>query len=181
MTNSVEIWDVYDKNRVKTGKTRVRGERLAEGEYILIAMVLIFNSRGQMLMQQRQGHLKWASGMWTMTAGGAVKAGETSAAAAARELFEELGIKMCFDMRPCFSMTNNTAFMDYFLVVADVDIAEIGMPTDEVAAVKWAAKDEMQAMIVAGECIPYRAGFLEFCFEMGRKYGLTKWDADNVV
>ena len=168
----METWDIYDKNRMKTGKTRTRSEKFAPGEYILIVMILIFNSRGQMLIQRRQEHLKWHPGMWTMTAGGAAIAGETPGEAAARELFEELGIKMQFDARAHFSMTNDGAFIDYFLVTTDVDLADIAMPTSEVMEVKWADKDEMLRMIEAGECIPYRRSFLEFCFDMGREYDL---------
>ena len=172
----MEIWDVYDKNREKTGRTHIRGEKMADGGYIVIVMVLIFDTKGRMLMQQRNDHLKWAPGMFTMTAGGAMQAGETSAEAAARELFEELGITMQFDGRPQFSMTNSTAFMDYFLITSDIDIDEIKMPTDEVKSVRWASKDEIIKMINNGECVPYRKSFLSFCFDMGRKYGLTDWD-----
>ncbi|MCL2396432.1 MAG: NUDIX domain-containing protein [Defluviitaleaceae bacterium] len=164
-----EIWDIYDSNRIKTGRTRTRGEEQAAGEYATVAMVLIFNTAGQMLIQQRAGHLRWAPGKWTMTAGGLVESGETSAVAAGRELCEELGIQMDFTgQRPNFSMTNEGAFIDYFVVTADVDITAIKMPKEDVQAVKWATQEEMLAMIDQGHCVPYRRGFLEFCFDGGK-------------
>ena len=169
-----EIWDIYDNNRIKTGKTHVRGKKLADGDYILIVMVLIFDKNGRMLIQQRPVYMKWGPGKWTMTAGGAVLSGETPAQAAGRELYEELGIKMDFTgRRPNFAMTNENAFMDYFVVRADVDLANLNVPNDEVAAAKWASKEEMLAMINRGECMPYRKSFLEFCFDCADMGGCT--------
>ena len=37
----MELWDVYDINRNKTGKTAVRGEGLPEGGYHLVVHVCI--------------------------------------------------------------------------------------------------------------------------------------------
>ena len=172
----MEIFDIYDKNRVKTAKTRARGEKPLPGEYVLIVMVLIFNSNGQMLIQRRQDNLDWAPGMWTMTAGGGTQSGETTAAAAVRELREELGIEVILPPRPQFSMTHKFGFSDYYLITDDIDISRIKVPNAEVAEVRWVDKAEMLAMAAAGECVPYRPSFVEFCFDMGQKYGLTDWD-----
>ena len=49
----MELWDVYDINRNKTGKTAVRGEGLPEGGYHLVVHVCIIGSDGRMLIQQR--------------------------------------------------------------------------------------------------------------------------------
>ena len=163
----MEIWDIYNNNRIKTGKTHIRGKKMAEGDYITIVMVLIFDKEGRMLLQQRPLHMTWGPGKWTMTAGGAIKAGETSTRAASRELFEELGIKMDFEgIRPNFAMTNKTAFIDYFIVRTDVDLAMPAVPNEEVAAVKWASKDEMLEMLNRGECMSYRKSFVEYCFDV---------------
>ena len=49
----MELWDLYDRDRVKLGKTASRSERdkLAEGEYHLTVHAAIFNSEGKMLIQ----------------------------------------------------------------------------------------------------------------------------------
>jgi len=164
-----ELMDVYDNNRLPTDKTRQRGDTQRAGEYFLVVMVLIFNSKGEMLIQKRQSHLGWHPDKWTMTAGGGVLAGETPAQAAARELCEELGITMNFDgQRPNFTLTQGTAFMDYFLVTADIDLTTLNVPNREVAAVKWASKTDLLAMSVSDEAIPYRPQFLGFVFDSGR-------------
>ena len=162
----MEIWDIYNNNRIKTGRMHVRGEKMRKGDCIVIVMVLIFDSKGRMLLQQRPSHMTWGPGKWTMTAGGAVKAGETSTQAASRELFEELGIRMDFtSKRPNFAMTNESAFMDYFIIHADIDPDALAVPNEEVADVKWASKDEMLDMVYRDECMPYRKSFVEYCFD----------------
>ncbi len=43
----MELWDVYDINRNKTGKTAARGEVLPEGGYHLVVHVCIIGSDGR--------------------------------------------------------------------------------------------------------------------------------------
>lgn len=50
----MEYWDLYDLHRNKLNKQAIRGEELAEGELHLVVHVCIFNSQGQLLIQQRQ-------------------------------------------------------------------------------------------------------------------------------
>lgn len=66
----MELWDVYDINRNKTGKTVVRGEGLPEGGYHLVVHVCIIGSDGRMLIQQRQPFKHGFSNLWDVSAGG---------------------------------------------------------------------------------------------------------------
>ena len=50
----MELFDLYTADRVKTGKTMVRGEPVPEGCYRIVVHICIFNEQGQMLIQQRQ-------------------------------------------------------------------------------------------------------------------------------
>ena len=88
----MELWDVYDKDRVKTGETMERGSAFADGAYHLVVHVCIFNSKGEMLIQQRQPFKEGWPNLWDLTVGGSAVAGESSGEAAKRELFEEIGI-----------------------------------------------------------------------------------------
>ncbi|MCL2397997.1 MAG: NUDIX domain-containing protein [Defluviitaleaceae bacterium] len=161
-----EMLDIYDNNRIKMGAAQARGRKRKKAENILVVMVLIFNEAGEMLIQKRSPYAIWSPDMWTMTAGGAVLAGETPTKAASRELYEELGIKIDFtNSRLKFTMTDKNAFLDYFIVRANVDLSTLNVPNEEVAAAKWASKEEMLTMIDRGECMPYRKSFLEFCFD----------------
>ncbi|OGK41700.1 hypothetical protein A2954_07530 [Candidatus Roizmanbacteria bacterium RIFCSPLOWO2_01_FULL_37_12] len=55
--------------------------------------IVIFNSKGELLMQKRSKSKDTNPGFFSMSAAGHVGKGETYLEAARRELFEELGIK----------------------------------------------------------------------------------------
>ena len=90
----MEYWDIYDIERNKTNKEVARGEQLNENEYHLVVHACIFNSKGDMLIQQRQSFKDGWPNMWDLTCGGSALKGETSRTAVARELYEELGIEI---------------------------------------------------------------------------------------
>ena len=48
-----ELWDVYDVNRAPTGRTHVRGEPLAPGDYHLVGDVWTVNFENKVLLTQR--------------------------------------------------------------------------------------------------------------------------------
>ena len=70
----MEYWDIYDKNKNKTGKIIQRGQRLLDDEYHLIVHIWIKNSEGKFLIQQRSEKVKNPL-VWSAT-GGSVVAGE---------------------------------------------------------------------------------------------------------
>lgn len=88
----MEIFDLYDENRIKTGQTIPRGSVISDGFYHMVVHICIFSSEGKMLIQQRQPFKKGLSNLWDVSAGGSAVSGDTSRSAAVRELSEELGI-----------------------------------------------------------------------------------------
>ena len=93
----MELWDLYTENREKTGKTMVRGDKIPEGYYRMVVHVVIFNDRGEMLIQKRQPFKSGWSGRWDITVGGSAVAGDDSKSAARREVLEEIGLDISFD------------------------------------------------------------------------------------
>ena len=167
----MELWDIYDKERVNTGQTMVRGSDFAEGHYHLVVHVCIFNSKGEMLIQQRQPFKKGWSNMWDITVGGSAIAGDLSHTAAERELLEEIGYKIDLsDIRPHFSVNFEFGFDDYYLIEEDIDINKLILQYEEVQKVKWASKDEIIKMLEDGIFIPYYKNLIELFFEMRKKY-----------
>ena len=168
----MELWDIYDKDRMKTGKTMERDSAFSEGEYHLVVHICIFNSEGEMLVQQRQPFKEGWSGMWDITVGGSAVAGDSSQTAAQREIFEELGYKMNFrDVRPHLTVNFDKGFDDYYLVEADVDITKLQLQYEEVKQVKWATKEMILKMIDSGEFVPYYKNLIELLFDMRKKFG----------
>lgn len=82
---------VADEND-ETISTHLRGTPAKPDRYPMIAGVLLFNSKGNLILQKISSHKKWG-GLWTYSAAGHVDAGEDYATAAKRELKEELGIE----------------------------------------------------------------------------------------
>ena len=161
-----EFWDVYTEERIRTGRLHRRGDKMKEGEYHMVVHVCIFNSRRQLLVQQRQPFKKGWPNLWDVSVGGSAVSGDSSAGAAEREVWEELGLKMDFTgRRPNFTMNFSDGFDDYYIVEQDVDIEKLCLQKEEVQKVRWVDKEEALRMREAGIMIPY--WFLEQLFEIG--------------
>ena len=91
-----EVWDVYTKDRRRTGKTCLRGEQgtLEEDEFHMWVLVWIKNARtGKYLVSQRSDDKDTDPLKWETVAGHAIS-GDTSLDAALREVYEEVGISL---------------------------------------------------------------------------------------
>lgn len=162
--NSAEIWDLYDKNRIPTGKTHKRGEPMKKEDYHLVVHVCIFNSKNELLIQQRQPFKEGWPNMWDLTVGGSATSGDTSQSAAEREVFEEIGLKLDLsDVRPVFTINFPDGFDDYYVIEQDVDLSKLKLQETEVQKVKWASKEEVLKMEEEGLMISY--WFLEKLFD----------------
>lgn len=151
-----ELWDVYDRDRNRTGRTHRRGDPWPEGSYRLTVHICIVNSAGQLLIQQRQPWKKGWSGMWDVSVGGSAQAGDDSRAAATREVREELGLDLDLrDQRPAFSVSFSQGFDDFWIVHREVDFAELTLQPSEVQAIRWATRQEVLDMVAQGTFIPY--------------------------
>lgn len=169
----MERWDEYDINRVKTGKTRQRGEPRGNGVYQMVIHVAVFNSEGKMLIQRRQKTARSWPDLWDISCGGHSMAGEDCRDAAMRELKEELDIDVDLTgVLPNFSFTWNGGFDDYFLLEKDIDIDSLSLQEAEVQDVRWASREEILEMIKSGEFITYYEHLIDLMFDMRGKYGV---------
>lgn len=165
----MEYWDVYDKNRKPKGYKIMRGgdRRLGKDEYHLTCHVCVFSSDGRMLIQKRADFKGLWSGLWDVTAGGSVLAGETTRDGASRELLEEVGIAVDFySGTPAMTFYHYDCISDYFFTVKDVDPEALEIQSTEVSAVKYATREEILAMRQSGEFIPYKESFINLIFDM---------------
>ena len=161
----MEKWDLYTKDRQYTGKTMIRGEKIPEGFYRMVVHVCIFNSKGEMLIQQRQANKSGWSNLWDMSVGGHTLAGESSSQGAMREVSEEIGLALSLEQRrPALTIDFDTGFDDIYTVVSDVDIDSLTLQQEEVQAVKWASLEEICRMIDEGTFIPYHKSLIALVF-----------------
>lgn len=161
----MEVFDLYDCARRPLGQTMVRGEKEPDGCYRLVVHVCIFNSRGEMLIQQRQSFKDGWPNMWDVSVGGSVISGETSQDGAHRELLEELGLDVDFTgMAPALTSTFSGGFDDVYVLTMDLDPANLKLQYEEVQAARWASEAEVLDMIAAKQFIPYSRPFMECLF-----------------
>lgn len=88
----MELWDIYDENKQPTGRTMKKNDwHMKPGEFHLTVLGVIRRPDGKFLITQRVMTKAWAPGAWEVSGGG-VMAGETSAQAIQREIWEETGL-----------------------------------------------------------------------------------------
>lgn len=169
----MEFWDLYDAERNSTGGRLSRGEAIPAGALHLVVHVCVFDGEGRLLIQQRQHDKAGWPGLRDLSAGGSALAGETSIQAAQRETMEELGLAVDLtDVRPMLTIHFEEGFDDVYVVEQTVDLAEMTPQPSEVQAVAWASREEILAMITAGQFIPYQPAFLELLFHFKTRRGL---------
>ncbi len=168
----MELWDIYDVNRQKTLRTILRGEQINHGDYHVVVHVCIFNSSGEMLIQQRQPFKEGWPNMWDFTVGGSAVSGETSQMAAERETYEEIGLKLDFSsVRPHFTVNFKHGFDDFYVIEKNVDINELTLQQEEVQAVKWVTINEIYKMIDEGKFIPFYKSMIQLIYDCKSKLG----------
>lgn len=163
----MELFDLYDFDRNKTGGTMERGTPVPKGFYRMVVHVCIFGSDGEMLIQRRQPFKRSWSGMWDFTIGGSSVAGDTSLTAAIRETSEEVGVQLApEELRRVLTIQTECVFDDIYVVKKDLDEAALTLQQEEVEQVKWASAEEIKSMIDGGIFIPYHKSLIDLLFFM---------------
>ena len=161
----MELIDLYDVNRVRTGRTAVRGEALPPDTYRMVVHVCIFNAEGKMLIQRRADDIVRWPGYWDVSVGGGAGVGDDSRSAAQRETAEEVGIHMDFgDKRPVITVNFSDGFDDFYTAELDITMDDITLQKEEVAEARWATREEIEAMIDEGIFIPYQKDLIGYLF-----------------
>lgn len=151
-----EILDLYTRSHIPTGRVCERGRPTARGEYRLTVDVWMRNRRGQWLISKRTPN-KTFPGMWECT-GGYVLAGERSAAAALREVKEELGLaldpsKGKWWRTQVFDRPKDARIGDVWVFAHDCPIGDVVFQEGETCGAIWASSDEIECMIGEGRFI----------------------------
>lgn len=152
-----ELWDIYDVNKNKLGRTAERDVyQFKEGEYHIVVTGIIMNSENKILISKRAGHKKYG-GMWECSSG-SILAGETSLEGIIRELKEELGLE--FSKKEAIFLKEIRRdkilpdFKDLWLFRKDVEIDKLTFPDGEVTEAKWVTIQEFIEMVNSKQIIP---------------------------
>ena len=142
----MELNDIYDIDRKRTGRLHRRGTPWRKGEYGLVVCVWVYDGKGNLLLTRRAPEKSFA-GTWE-NSGGAVRAGEDSLEAIVRELREETGI----DAKPeefslLCSGRDKSAFYDFYCLKRDIPLTQIVLQPGETDGVMWATPEKIHEMI----------------------------------
>lgn len=170
----MELWDIYDKCFVKTGKLQERGKPLKDGDYHLVVHIYPINSKGQMLIQKRTDTVSWKPGYWANTGGSAIT-GDDAWVTCQKELWEELGIKAT-RQNSSLAMTyrRNNSFCSVWLVQTDISIEELTLQPTEVVEAKWVTREEIKSMVEKGLLVDYF--YIDFLFYLIEEEFGTIWE-----
>lgn len=155
----MEKWDLYTRDREKTGLCHIRGEEIPEGCFHLVVHVWLKNSRGEYLISRRSADRPTFPLMWETT-GGSVLMGEDSLTGALREVREELGIDLPPEGgRLMFSKVRDWVDGVRFGDIVDVwefpyeGQARLDRAGGEACGARWAGLGEIAEMLKSGEMV----------------------------
>ena len=158
----MELWDIYDKNKQRTGRTMKRNDWcLKDDEYHLTVLGVIMRPDGRFLITQRVMTKAWAAGWWEVS-GGAAMAGEDSKDAVIREVMEETGLDVS-DAEGGYVFTyhrenpgeGDNYFVDIYRFVMDFDESDIKLQENETLGYRLATHEEIKKLADEGICLHY--------------------------
>ncbi len=160
----MEYFDLYTADRRQLGQKILRGSPLPRGTYHIVVQIMTVNRDGRILLTQRaQG--KSGAGRWECTGGCAVS-GETSRQAAARELFEETGIRaLPQSLEHIWTLKGDSMLLDFYATRQDIRLEDMRLQPAEVSAAKWVSFRRMEEMVRTGQTIATVTKWFYACYD----------------
>jgi isopentenyldiphosphate isomerase len=165
-----EIFEIYDSQKNKTGKTGIRDVRLQNDEYRFAVMAVVFNKEGKILVQKRTSNKYVFPDMWDYAAAGGAVAREELYKSCERELFEEMGIRVDLSKtqsRMTFSFSEG--WTEVYMLELDISEKDLTLQESEVSEAKFLTEDEYLELVESGEFIHYI--FAKSIFDFYRSNG----------
>lgn len=158
----MEYWDIYDKNKMKTGRTMKRNDWcLKDDEYHLTVLGVVATSDKRFLITKRVMTKAWAPGWWEVSGGG-VMAGEESLDAVRREVMEETGLDVTnaeggylFSYKRENPGEGDNYFVDIYRFVMDFDEADVNPQESETDGFMLATKEQIEEFAAQGIFLHY--------------------------
>lgn len=150
-----ELVDIRDERGRLTGETMARIQAHRSEALHGVALVWVYNSAGQILLQRRAAHLNAFPEKLDVTVSGHLTAGDDPLAAAVRETREELGLVvdpsdlvLAEELIDVFPLAYGKQHHEYdyiFVLKKDVETDKLKLQAAEVLDVVWVTPDELEA------------------------------------
>jgi isopentenyl-diphosphate delta-isomerase len=153
----LELIDVLSVYGLRSGEILPLAEIHRLGKYHRAVHVYIFNPQNELLIQKRASTVAYFPGYWGISVTGHVRAGEPSAAAARREIKEELGIEAAqLELDLLFSFFQEVVlneayldrqFNDVYVTRLDLQTGQICFDRSEVSELKFVSLENFNGMV----------------------------------
>lgn len=149
----MELWDIYDENKQRTGRTMVRNDwNMKPGDYHLSVLGVIRRPDGKFLLTKRSMDKAWAPGWWEVS-GGAAMAGEDSRDAIVREVREETGLdvsqcpgEFLFTYRRDNPEEKDNYFVDVYRFELEFSEGDIKLQEEETEGYMIASREQIDEL-----------------------------------
>jgi len=146
-----EVLDIVDENNEVVGSasyTEVYEKRLNHR----IAHVLLFNDKGEILLQMRSAKKEFRPGHWVTSAGGHVQTGESYEQAAKREMKEGLGVDVQLTkiLDTPYDHYKMRKFLEVFRGISE---GPFKINPEEVSGCRWFSVDDVRDMVKKNQLI----------------------------
>ncbi|MES2679084.1 MAG: isopentenyl-diphosphate Delta-isomerase [Bacteroidota bacterium] len=149
MTEQVILVDEFDKPLGSMEKMEAHRKGVLHRAF----SVFIFNSKGQMLLQQRAFDKYHSGGLWTNTCCSHPRPGEQTRTAAERRLKEEMGMELALDFKTNFTykavFSNSLTEHEFDHVFTGTSDSEPLINKDEVESYQWLSLDDIKKHIAS--------------------------------
>lgn len=155
----MEILDVIDENDKVIGKMAhadINKKLLSHR----IVHILIFDKKGNMLLQKRSAKKSFCPLHWSTAVGGHVQSGENYEEAALRECEEELGVKVPIKFMFKTRYEDLRGFFMILGIFKAVYEGEFKLNEDEVESVNYFSRKQLESMLAEGELFHPELKFL---------------------
>ena len=157
LADKKERWDIYDKDKNRTGRTMERNVwTLKDDEYHLTVLGVVCRPDGKYLITKRVMSKAWAAGWWEVS-GGAAMAGEDSLTAVKREVFEETGLDVTnakggyvFTYRRENPGKGDNYFVDVYRFEMDFTEEDLKLQEEETDATAWPRHKRLKSSVRKG-------------------------------
>ena len=111
----------------------------------------LFNTKGEVLWQQRSLQKDTSPGKWDMSCGGHIQYGESPQDTLRRELAEELGltnIDPTFVCKFLYKKPSQTELVYLYYAIVDIKAQDIKFQKEEIETLEWIKPDVAQKLVL---------------------------------
>lgn len=149
-----ELVDIFDEENRFTNVKKMKSEAHKDGSWHRAVHVIIYNSKGEMLLQLRAKDKLQYPSLWDISAAGHVGAGEEPIVSCLREIGEELGLKVKAEELQFYKtnkteigddLVNNKEFGYIYFLKFEEDISQFKLQDGEVQEIIFMSIDKLES------------------------------------